>query len=423
MARPHKPQWHGPRHCWKAAVGGKTRYFAKGVLPSERPQHVGIPQRAWDALTELLRAEESDVAPGAGLTVEGLCESYLAWADGRAEESKLDRQHARNKALHLTKFAARFGDRPADAMEAADVTRFLDALTDEYAPTYVANIGSTISAAFHWGVERKYLPANPVKGFATPTVPRAPERYAERAEAAAFLGHWRTRSDRRTITGRYDRLTLLMQRVLIRTGARPMELCRLRWTDLRWDGGTTTAGHRYAKAVLPPVREDRSLGHKTGRTTGKPRTIYLTPTLTRALLRVRDRPGAHPVYPFVHGRGRGGVGAGEPWKGGGPLSKATLRVRRELIAWQAAIRAAGAAQPWEARRAAVEVQDKGANRLVNYRWRHTSISTLLMMGVDVPTVAELVGTSPAMIYQNYGHLLADHLAAAAEKQAQGRRRS
>jgi integrase len=59
--------------------------------------------------------------------------------------------------------------------------------------------------------------------------------------------------------------------------------------------------------------------------------------------------------------------------------------------------------------------DEGENRLVNYRWRHTAISTLLMLGVDVATVAELTGTSPDMIYKFYGHLLDEHLRGAAEK--------
>jgi integrase len=64
----------------------------------------------------------------------------------------------------------------------------------------------------------------------------------------------------------------------------------------------------------------------------------------------------------------------------------------------------------ERRRAAVKVRDERHDRLVNYRWRHTAISTLLMLGVDVPTVAELTGTSPEMINKHYSHL-----AAAAEK--------
>src|SRR4051794_20150594 len=114
MPRPHKPQYHAPRRCWKAAIGGRTRFFARGVLPTDRPQVApGIPERAWLEMTALLKAEAADVAPAAGMTVEGLCQSYATWAEARAAEGKLDGQHARNKALHLAKLADRFGTRPA----------------------------------------------------------------------------------------------------------------------------------------------------------------------------------------------------------------------------------------------------------------------------------------------------------------------
>ncbi len=53
--------------------------------------------------------------------------------------------------------------------------------------------------------------------------------------------------------------------------------------------------------------------------------------------------------------------------------------------------------------------------MVNYRFRHAAASTLLMLGVDVPTVAELLGTSAEMIYRNYGHILDKHLEQAAGK--------
>ncbi len=69
----------------------------------------------------------------------------------------------------------------------------------------------------------------------------------------------------------------------------------------------------------------------------------------------------------------------------------------------------------ERRREVVEVRDEGHDRLVNYRWRHTAISTLPMLGVDVPTVAELTGSSPEIINTHHGHLLDSHLAADAEK--------
>jgi integrase len=201
-----------------------------------------------------------------------------------------------------------------------------------------------------------------------------------------------------------------MERCLIRTGARPGELCKLQWADLRWKGWMTASGHTGAKAVIPPER------WKAGKATGKPRTIYFTPALTRALRRILERTPPNPVWVFVHGGGRGGRGAGEPWPSGSVLSKTILRVRRAAIALAGQLRAGG-----KPARGLELIRDEGHDRLVNYRWRHTAISTLLMLGVDVATVAELTGTSPDMIYRHYGHILDSHLASAAEKLA-GRKR-
>jgi len=75
----------------------------------------------------------------------------------------------------------------------------------------------------------------------------------------------------------------------------------------------------------------------------------------------------------------------------------------------------------EQRLAHVAIQDDGPNRVSNYRWRHTAISSLLMQGVDVATVAKFTGTSVAMIERTYGHLLDKHLQGAAERLANGRK--
>ena len=210
----------------------------------------------------------------------------------------------------------------------------------------------------------------------------------------------------------------MLERCLIRTGARPKELCGLEWGDIRWAGWRTSAGLVAAKAEIPADR------WKAGAATGEYRTIYFTPVLTRALHREHRRCGGRR-HVFVHGRGQGGRGEGEPWRDGSVLSKVVLRVRRELIArqaeWNATLKSGGTVRPWEARMAAVAVQDDGPDKLSHYRWRHTAASTLLMAGVDVPTVAELLGTSPDMIYRSYGHILDGHLAAAAEHTVTGRR--
>jgi integrase len=416
MPRAPRPRWNKGRRRWYANIGepddkGRRREVFAPESLGERDEG-----KAWEWFHEAQRRREAEVAPvGADVTAEWVCEHYLVWAEKRRDEGKLPETEYRNKARHLGIFAALLGKRAVRTITPDDMTAFGERLLGGYSPTYARNVCATARAALNWAVKAKHLEANPIRGFKAPTVPRSPARFAERAEAAAFVGFWRGRADRETVRGQYDRLTLLLERILIRTGARPKELCKLQWSDLRWQGWSTSAGHVAAKAVIPPDR------WKAGKVTGKPRTIYFTPALTRALRRVWERGAPDPTWVFVHGAGRGGHGAGQPWPNGSSLSKTILKVRRRLIADQEGIRkrlkAGDAVGAWEARRAAVDVRDEGHDRLVNYRWRHTAISTLLMLGVDVPTVAELTGTSPEMIYRHYGHLLDSHLQSAAERLA------
>ncbi len=424
MPRSPRPRWVPSRNRWCANIGEPGRDGRAREVYA--PPAIGAREeaRAWEWLQAEL-ARRRPVAPATEVLVEQVAEAYLVWCETRVAGGKLADTEYRNKARHLGILADALGARPVASLAPDEMTAFGEQLMDAYSPVYARNVCSTARTALNWAARKVpgrrpevLIPANPVAGFKAPTVPRSPARFAERREAAAFLSHWRTRRDRSQDRGRYDRLTLLLVRALIRTGARPKELCRLQWADLKWEGWRASSGHLAAKAVIPPAR------WKAGAVTGKPRTIYLTPALTHALRRIRERGAPDPTWVFVHGSGRGGVGGCSPWASGSALSKTVLRIRRELIARQEAVRARiERGEPVtrrEAALAAVAVRDQGQDRLVNYRWRHTAISTLLMLGIDVATVAELAGTSPDMIYRHYGHLLDAHLVAAAERLASRR---
>ncbi len=285
-------------------------------------------------------------------------------------------------------------------------------LLTRFAISYVSLICASVTSAFNWAVRAKKLESSPIAGFKVPSIPRTAERFAERAETAAFL--WCTRrrrgaKRRGSLSARFAALSGLMARMLIHTGARPAELSRLWWDDIRWKAGVTSVGHEYAKAVIPFDR------WKCGKKTGKPRTIYFTPLITRALRREFAKADRHPVNVFV----RRGLG-GEPSQPYGRLTsiRQTRRVRRRVIREVAKIREriekGEVVSASEVRLASFDFVDHGPRRVTNYKHRHTYASNLLMNGVDTVTVAELLGTSPAMIYRNYGHLLDGHLAAAAE---------
>lgn len=426
MPRPAKPHWHKTRRRWFATIGEPDESGRRREVFA--PEEIGPRSdgQAWEWMrAEQARRERADEpVAGPALTVADLAQLYLAWADGRREDGKLSDGHYSNKTFHLRRFADEYGRRKAETITPREMETFIGGLQREgLSPTYVHNLVATIAAVFNWAAGKgKILPRNPLEadgGFERPRVPRGAEQYAERSEAAVWIWHFWRRSKPGSVAERYDRLTTLMQRIMIRTGARPGELVGLRWEDLRWGGWKTSAGHLGAKAMIPPDR------WKSGDKTGEWRTLYIPPVLTRALRREFDRPDRHPVAVFTKGRGRGGKGAGEPWPNSSILSKKILRVRRELIEIQEDIRGrvktgADATKP-ERWLASVTIKDDGSNRMDNYRWRHTAISSLLMRGEDVATVAGLTGTSVAMIEKTYGHLLDKHLQGAAERLAGGRR--
>ncbi|WP_422928641.1 tyrosine-type recombinase/integrase [Singulisphaera sp. PoT] len=415
MPRTAKPRWNEKRRRWFANIGpaddkGRaTERFAPDTIGAKDEE------AAWQwfrSEKERLREQGSKTQHSNAITVDWLFENYMAWAEGEVAEGRIDRANYDVVLCHSNILIGKFAGQAAASIAAEDLSSYGRALLKGFSPVYVRNILATANKVYNWAVRQKYLEANTVKGFEVPVIPRAAARYAERSEAAAFLGYWRAEVLGRNAWYGLDRQTMLLVRCLIHTGARPKEMCRLQWGDINWKGWKTSQGHVAAKAVLPPER------WKAGKATGRSRTIFLTPSLTRAIRRLRDRGPMDATWVFVRDVRRGGAKGIKPWESGSLLGKRIAKVRAEVIAWQKEVEGdKSRLRPWERRRAAVTIRDKGADKLVNYRWRHTSISTMIMLGVDIATVAELTGTSVAMITKHYQHLLDKHLQAAAEKLA------
>jgi integrase len=428
-------------------------YFPREAVKTEA--------QAWRYLDRLLAEREAGRVDAQSPTVFGLCQLYLAWAEDRRDRGLLDKAEYARIASRLTLFrewaggdGTAFRDMRAAELTpehvAAAVESWLTAAPKPYKPTYIAGVVRAIKGVYGWASRRQpgrrpehILPANPIRDAKLPVIPHAPERFAARREIAAFLRFFRAYADgahrgykgekkprthkgRKSIECRFDRLTVLCERFMIHTGARPGEVCNAWWSDVKWDAGRTPAGLPFAKVVIPPER------WKAGRKTGRARTIYVSPILTRALRREFERTDHHPVHIFAHRCGprdrlRGSERlTGAPWDSGG-LAKKIRKVRRLAIAALAEVVRKEAEDRGETLTEAevldrVILKDEGANRLVNYRWRHTAISTLLMMGIDVATVAELAGTSADMIRRHYGHLLDQHLARAAALFHSGKRK-
>lgn len=372
MARPGKPWWWARRKCWAATIDGDRKSAPKSIGRKEEG-------RAW-AWYEAARAGGAAM-PDAG-TVQAICEAYVQWDLSRVHAGDRDAKahySCRIKAERVGNARVageRFGDLDVATVRHDHMGGLLAAWKAEgLSPGYRRELCILAKTIFRWAARPvdgrdRLIPESPFAGAKPPPAPPPAERYATRAEAARWL-RWLWRSGRRDFA--------LLQRCLIHTGARPSEVARASWGEVRWGEGGE------GMAVL--VRKQ----WKSARRTGKVRRVYIPGRLHRMLLRRRGEPDARL---FVSPRGL-------PWTSNN-LGTTTSRLRDEAVD------------------AGVDLPKEGPDRLTCYRWRHTAASTLLMAGVPVSTVAELLGTSVQMIERTYKHLLSSHLADAASLLSRGR---
>lgn len=366
MPRPGKPWWWKAKGRWAANVDGKRVAAPKEIGKVDR-----IAAEIWYAELRSLSL------PRVGISAGQLLVAYFAW---RFPEACPDRNSKKSmiKTVCATTIGGKpIGDTRAEDIQEEHVEAAIRAWTKQGKSLgYQRSLVSQWKAAWRWAnrriVERdpvRLLRDNPLAGVKNPPRPMVEDRYAERSEAARWL-RWLWRNK--------DRDYALLQRCLIKTGARPAEWTGGRWSEIQWDAGSM------------PILVRRAW--KSGRTLGKPRRVYVPSSLARSLRR-RMRGGNELIFSTPRDRVK--------WSATN-LSTTTQRYRREAIA------------------DGVQLLDTGADRLTCYRWRHTAASSLLMQGIDIATVAELLGTSVRMIQLHYGHLLSGHLARAAQVLARGR---
>ncbi len=376
MPRPPKPWWWKARQCWAVTLDGRRRVAPRDI---GKRDHLAVAQ--WFAQLERLeQLEPSSRGTRGPLTVAALCESYLAWDEARiaaglrAEENHNITRIKLTRACAVTVGAIQVGALLARRFGPGHLGAMLQSWQAEgLSPNYVRELGSAVKAVFAWAARPiddrpKLLEEDPIVGCRLPTAPHPEPRYAQRSEAAVWL-RWLHNAE---VSPGYR----ILQRLLIHTGARPSEWTRAKVSDYDASSGILIRA-----------------AWKASRRTGKVRRVFVPTRLRRSLLRRLDGL-ADDSWIFTTPRG-------QPWTRSN-LSTTTARYRRAAIA------------------DGVDLDDVGPDRLTNYRWRHTAASSLLMSGVEIATVAELLGTSVHMISRTYGHLLSDHLSRAAETLARRR---
>lgn len=217
-----------------------------------------------------------------------------------------------------------------------------------------------LKRCFNWAVDEKYLSASPFAKVKKPPENRR-ERLITDAEHAQMMGAG--------VKGHRESKRVAAFRALL--------------VALRHSGARPASVAKISREHVSPTGDAWVLKeHKTAGQTGRPLVIYLSPclqTLTKIAMHVRKDDG--PLFRNWQG---------EAWTPN--AIRCRMRRIRDLLGL-----------------------DAGA---VAYAFRHTYITNALLAGVDMATVAELVGhRSLEMLARHYAHIgqAKEHLKKAAAK--------
>lgn len=233
------------------------------------------------------------------------------------------------------------------------------------APKSVKHAFSVLGAALRWAVRHDLLSRNVCEAVDGPSVPRSQARALDEDEAARFFAV--------ADSGRFGAFF----RLALGVGARRGELLALRWEDVSIpDVGQATLTIRRA---FVEVKGKGATIVEKGTKTDRVRTIPLGALAIDALRRqwatqAQDRRDASDLY----------ADSGHVFQGpnGGPV------------------------RPWEATEAFRLLRTKAKVKATLHDLRHTSASWMLAAGVDVATVAKVLGhTSPSTTLGIYAHAM------------------
>jgi integrase len=367
MPRVARPWFNKNTNWWCTDISGRRVKLLKGG-PSDARRRTPPPA----VLAEFHRVmAECAVNPPADsgpeiVTVPAILDEYLDLACRENEP----RTFQEKKAL-LQRFAADHRDRRAAELKPYDLEKWLAAHPGWKSDDYRAKVCSTVHAAFNWAARGGLLGkgvGNPMAGFTVaggnrrrPMSGSEFRRIWGQSRHGKKTGRWRT-------AGRRYREVLFFIRL---TGARPKEVRDLLWTEI--------------DAARGLARIQR---HKTSKKTRKERIIPLTVPILRLLRAIGERDGTAGV---VFKTTRGG-----PW------------ARNSL------------AQKIKRLRDAVGVPDDASL----YGLRHRFGTRAHLQGVDLKTLADLMGHTRVQTTEHYLHTGQefDHLREAMARVSGPRRR-
>ncbi|HEX3659383.1 MAG TPA: tyrosine-type recombinase/integrase [Pirellulales bacterium] len=353
MPKESKPWFYKQTGWWMTWLGNRKVRLAKGRSNLKA---------AKDRLADLLHAARHNPHPDCGVqTVASLIERYL---DVAFKTLSVEAQKARKN--YLQSFAEAHGFRPVDvkddpmAVRKDHLQEWLLAHTEWVSDWTKRDAVRAVQAVFYWALDAEIIAKNPFRKMRL--VEGTPRREMTEEEFRAILrtttGWYRTRP---TPGARFRQILFF----LWFTGCRPKEASKLRWSEINFDAGVITLQkHKTVRMQKKP----------------KPRIITLPPVAVKLLHAIRK----HSDHEFVFANHRG-----NPWN----RYSLGLRIRR-------------------ARKTAGVSDDAKL-----YGMRHAFGTRGIVNGVDIKTLATLMGHETTEMTEHYLHLAGrrDFLAASMQQ--------
>jgi integrase len=298
---------------------------------------------------------------GGDPTIASVVDAYLDFAQRRnAPRTYYERR------LLLQDFVDAVGWRRVKDCKVHHLTAWLDGHSTWKSEWTRATALKTVQRPFNWAVTEGLIPSNPFAGKAAEPTGEARRPMTRREYSRLWAA---ARTGKPATSGRRLREILFF---LKRTGARPSELRLLLWSHVDLD---------HAVIVLPH--------HKTRRAQRepRPRVIQLVPHIVKLLILIRRRDeGCEHVF-VTH--------LGTAW------ARNSIQQRIKRL------------------RAKAGVPDDAKL----YGLRHSFGTRAILNGVDLKTLAELMGHTTTRMTEHYIHLAGQqpHLAAAMKRATSGRR--
>jgi len=348
MGRIARPWYFTEKKAYAATVRGRRVILLKG---DENPTNEKL---AAKKLRQVLQGSKNDTAP-AGMRVADIIERYL-----KLHQQKYSERAFVERLRYLQQFAEVHGWRKVNDRDClpVHVEEWLADHPEWESDWTKAQIISIVMRPFNWAAKNRLISSNPFRGVdCTRGQPRRPLTEAEFQKLLRHATVWKKRKrphkvypceqkrrQRPSSAARW-RMVLVFLRY---TGCRPGELCGLTWSDINLEA---------CEIVLRR--------HKTAKKTGRPRRVPIHPVILKLLIFIKQfgQPGEHV---FLTNRKT-------PWN----RSNLGLRMRRSRVA---------AGIPDDAKL---------------YGLRHRFGTTAILMGVDLKTLAELMGHTTTRMTEHY----------------------